>query len=260
MSEGPWADDFSYTYYRRLLNAVREYWTPHLFRDAPRALEGMAPALFLRHDVDVSLERAVRMARVEHEQGVPTTYMVMNRAVLYSIASPAARSALAEIASLGHEIGLHYDYPDADRHAQGAPAEALTESIEAACSELENATGAPVHSLSFHRPVAAVIRGPLRVAGRINAYAAGLMGRYISDSKGNWREGEPLPAITRPSVRVFQVLTHPIWWGELHRNATGRIGDFFAEASADLDPAARMQLASDLRVTLPGVTHPSYDA
>jgi hypothetical protein len=88
MSEGPWADDFSYTYYRRLLNAVREYWTPHLFRDAPHALEGMAPALFLRHDVDVSLERAVRMARVEHEQGVPTKYMVMNRAVLYSIASP----------------------------------------------------------------------------------------------------------------------------------------------------------------------------
>jgi hypothetical protein len=61
-----------------------------------------------------------------------------------------------------------------------------------------------------------VLRGPLKLAGVVNAYAAELMGWYVSDSKARWREGDPLATLDRPKGKVLQVLIHPIWWGPGH--------------------------------------------
>ena len=255
MASGPWAADFSDAYFRRLLAAIRSAWRPRLFCNAAAVLRLPEKSLFLRHDVDVSPERALAMAAIEHEEGVASTYMVMNRARLYSLRTSESVRVLRQIAGLGHEIGLHFDYPDPYRTSQGVQPERLDAEIQAACAELEEALGAPVASLSFHRPVPSVIRGPLMIAGRVNAYAAELMDRYISDSKGSWREGEPLPVIQEATtVRTLQVLIHPIWWGERHRTAQERLDDFSEERALQLGPAARPQIDADLAASLPGVT------
>jgi len=65
------------------------------------------------------------------------------------------------------------------------------------------------------------------IDGRVNAYAKELMIWYLSDSKGYWREGEPLPKLFRPSKPLLQLLIHPIWWGDEHMLPEDRLQEFF---------------------------------
>jgi hypothetical protein len=50
--------------------------------------------LFLRHDIDLSLEDAVAMAELEHAHGIKATYLLMTRSIFYNLASPAGLAAV----------------------------------------------------------------------------------------------------------------------------------------------------------------------
>lgn len=242
-----WAADFSYAYLRRLLRTAQAYFDVHPVAEAPAALAaGGRPKLIRRNDVDVSLERALRLAELEHELRVRATYMVMTNSPLYDVDAPRSRAILARLLALGHEIGLHFDFADPAQRGAGATVEAVEPAIRAACARLEVACGQPVRSLSFHRPLPRFLRGPLRVAGRVNAYARELMDWYLSDSGGRWRQGEPLPMLERPTRPTLQLLTHPIWWGTTHQAPADRLDEFFAEATAGLSPAERARYDTTL--------------
>mgnify|MGYP001098873819 CR=1 FL=1 len=219
-----WDLDFSHDLLKTLVDAVRRERRLELLGDAERALASGDAVAFLRHDVDVSLARARVMADLEREWGVRSTYHVMWRSPFYDPASAAGRADLAAIAAAGHEVGLHFFAPE----GAGAPVE-LEAAIRAECERLEDLLGTPVRSLSFHIPPPSMMRGPLRVAGRINAYAAELFEWYLSDSAGRWREGDPRESLTRPRSRVLQLLVHPIWWGEQHARPADRLGEWVDE-------------------------------
>jgi hypothetical protein len=233
-----WAADFSYDYFRRLLRTALAHFDVHSVAEAPQAiLAATRPVLLLRNDVDVSLERALRLAEVEAELGARATYMVMTNSPLYDLDAPESRAVLARLIGLGHEVGLHFDFEHPAQRDAGASAADVEPAIVAACARLEAACGQPVRSLSFHRPLPQFLRGPSLVAGRVNAYARELMDWYLSDSGGRWRQGEPLPMLERPARPVLQLLTHPIWWGEQHQAPPDRLDAFFAAATAGLSPA-----------------------
>jgi len=59
--------------------------------------------IILRHDVDRIPENALRLAKLEHELGIGSTYYF--RAVQESW----NENIIREIASIGHEIGYHYE-------------------------------------------------------------------------------------------------------------------------------------------------------
>jgi len=62
--------------------------------------------LILRHDVDRKPNRAVKMAKLEQEFGINSTYYFrFNRKVFQP-------DLIKEIASMGHEIGYHYETLD----------------------------------------------------------------------------------------------------------------------------------------------------
>src|SRR5688572_19028064 len=63
----------------------------------------------LRHDVDVSVEYALAMARIEAEAGVRATYFLMLRSPAYNLLGRHASLAVREMAALGHDIGVHFD-------------------------------------------------------------------------------------------------------------------------------------------------------
>src|SRR5947207_13599248 len=148
-----WGADFSYSYLKKLLEVIRSDFQPQLLGNAvrPGRPTDKRPA-FLRHDVDVDLGKALRMAEIEHEHGVPATYMIMNASLMYSLRDGSVRRALRELQSLGHEVGLHFDCPEELRQQEGDVSQ-LQGKIEAACSELEECIAVPVKSLSFHRPI-----------------------------------------------------------------------------------------------------------
>ena len=198
--------------------------------DAPQIINSTGkPKVILRHDIDINLNKAVRLAAIDMESGVRACYMIMVNSPLYIVEGPEARSRLKQIARMGHEIALHFDFDRRDENTGKLPMEIVEDLIRKSCRRLEDASGVAVRSISFHRPMPEFLGGPLIVAGRVNAYAKELMAWYLSDSKGAWREGEPLPKLFNPAGPLLQLLTHPIWWGETHQAAQDRLQVFYDE-------------------------------
>jgi hypothetical protein len=248
-----WGADFSYSYFRKLLEILQSDFEPQLLGDAVRLDSPTDKKLaFVRHDVDVDLSKALRMAEIEREHSVPASYMIMNASLMYSLRDPSSKRTLREIQSLGHEVGLHFDCPEELRHEKGELSQ-LEDKIESACSELEECIGTPVKSLSFHRPIPWLLRGPLLIGSRVNAYAKELMEWYLSDSKGSWREGEPLPKLRHPQGNRLQLLTHPIWWSDTHLTPAERLDEFVKEKTRGLTRSQAAEFDAALTFTLPGV-------
>lgn len=166
------------------------------------------PHLILRHDVDVSLEHALAMARCEADLSLRSTYFVLLRSPLYNPMDGRSEAILREIQALGHAVGLHFDatlYPDAD---------ILSSAVEKECAILESLIDAPVSVVSFHRPARHLFDYKDTLGGRIHAYQPRYfteMG-YCSDSRGAWYHGAPLDHPVIAAKKAMQLVTHPIWW------------------------------------------------
>ena len=98
--------DFSYTGYARLLSLLRQ----HDYETVDyHNYEGYSRCVILHHDIDTDLTQAVRLAELEAEAGVRSTYFVLLRTDFYNPASSESLEQLHRIQALGHEIGLHFD-------------------------------------------------------------------------------------------------------------------------------------------------------
>ena len=217
--------DFSPAAYRALLDALSGLgYTPASFTDG--AVEGRR--IILRHDVDVSLERAASIAQIERNAGWTATYYVMVSTDLYNLGSAAERAHLARIASAGHEIGLHFDVTvlgDVGR-------DALEAAARAECDWLASVTGKAVTSLSFHRPAPFLQGMEGNFAGLPHSYQPRFFTAidYCSDSGGSWRNGHPLDRDAIANGQPMQLLTHPIWWtGEAYENVDSKLEEMLAE-------------------------------
>jgi hypothetical protein len=228
-----WSRDFSYAYFETLLKAILDNFECHRIFEAPQVLVRASnkPAIFLRHDVDIDLMRALRMARIEHGFGIRATYMVIVDSPLYRVEEANSKAVLNELESLGHEVALHFV---AERSDGQSPSILLEPQIQAACERLEGVKGTEVCSVSFHRPRPEFLRGDLTIAGRVNAYSQRLMPWYLSDSRGCWRDGEPLPKLRNPSGPLLQLLMHPIWWGDETLAPGDRLERFFLSATGGM--------------------------
>jgi len=213
-----WSADWSYAYLRALMQRIGARYRFARLEHAPAELAANAKVAFVRHDVDMCLERACALAKLEAEWGVVATYHVMSSSPFYDLGSPSSRAALDTIRAHGHEIGMHY-HPPVDGELD--PEHAV---LDRACARFEQVTGIDVRSVSFHMPASTMIGGPLLVSGRVNAYAAPLLAWYLSDSQGRWREGEPAVSIERPRADHLQILVHPLWWGEHNEVPVQRLG------------------------------------
>jgi hypothetical protein len=175
---------FDLGHYREILEAARTGgYRFRLFGDPPERGD-----LFLRHDVDLSLEAALLMAEVEAELGVATTYLLMTESVFYNLASHEGVAAIARLRELGHAVGLHAVYPRV---------------------ELD---GRFDRVLSWHNPDPATMSEP--VEGAINVYAEPYFSpeTYRSDSNQRWRAGCPHEGLQAGAFPWLQVLVHPEIW------------------------------------------------
>ena len=227
-----WASDFSYSYFKQILQTILSKFKLHLLSQAPYILEEHDTRrrhLVLRHDVDVSLKRAFTMAEIERKFKINATYMVMTESSLYRIDNDYSCEILCKMTKMGHEIGLHID-----PHLYGN--KFSEKEINSACEELEAITGSPVLSVSFHRPPQRFMGGALKVANRVNAYAVKLLQGYRSDSRGYWKDGAPLLWLREFNEFLCQLLIHPIWWGDEHMSREERVQAFVFEESRGKPP------------------------
>jgi hypothetical protein len=153
------------------------------FGDAPERGE-----IYLRHDVDLSLDAALRMAEVEAEHDVVTTYLLMTQSVFYNLASSEGDAALARLRELGHAVGLHAVYPNV----------ALDDRFD------------PV--VSWHNPESEYMS--TSIPGATNVYAEPFFDppTYRSDSNQHWRAGCPHEELRGGGFPWLQILVHPEIW------------------------------------------------
>ncbi len=144
--------------------------------------------LFLRHDVDLSLDAALRMAELEAEVGARATYFLMTESVFYNLASPEGVAAIARLRELGHRVGLHAVYPNA----------VLDERFEAV--------------VAWHNPDPAYMT--TAVPGAINVMGERYFDphTYRSDSNHRWRSGDPREELRGGGFAWLQLLVHPEIW------------------------------------------------
>lgn len=221
-------DDFTPAAYRALLAALLE--RGYEIRDYADADPGKRH-LILRHDIDMSLEAALPIAEIEKGLGLKAHYFVLLRTEMYNLFSEAARRVLRQLRELGHEIGLHLD---ASLYASD-PA-ALQQAAAEECVALEAATGAPVRTISFHRPLKALLGYAEALAGRPHAYQPRFFTQmgYCSDSRGAWHHGHPLDHAAVREGRALQLLTHPIWWTQ-ESGIVAKLDRFLRERAALLN-------------------------
>ena len=202
---------------------------------SPVKLGAINPArrdMFLRHDVDLCIERALQIARREAEMGVFSTFYFLISTRFYNLASSRGRQVLSEIAELGHDIGLHFDVTQYDGSIDEIEERAVEE-----CALLERLSGIQTSSLSFHRPARELLNRSGTYAGRRHTYEPAFFSdiAYVSDSNGGWHHGHPTDHAAVADGTAIQLLTHPIWWCAMPATDTvGVVQAFYEERTSGL--------------------------
>lgn len=205
---------FSRTGYRDVLSRLSELGYVFItMAGAPKAPTDRRTAI-LRHDVDLSLECALEMARLEAEIGVRSSYFILPHNDFYNPFSPGGRRMVSAIVGLGHEVGLHWDsslYPKESQRLRVA--------FQADLERLAEIAGRTVVSASQHVPIDTPLADVSDMV-EVEAYSSRLAARYVyvSDSAMRWRQHTPLSLAATGKDMHF--LAHPIWWmaeGSDHR-------------------------------------------
>jgi hypothetical protein len=175
---------FDLAHYRELLEAAKAGgYRFASFDRVPRRGD-----VYLRHDVDLSLEAALAVARAEHELGVRATYFLMTESVFYNLLSPVGERSMRRLREWGHGIGLHAVYPRLE----------LDDRFD--------------RVLAWHNPDPEYMSEP--VDGVVNVMEPPYFDpkHYRSDSNQRWRHGCPHEQLARGEFEWLQLLTHPEIW------------------------------------------------
>lgn len=186
----------------------------------------------LRHDIDLSIAKALRMAEYEASRPsqVQSTYFVLLKTDFYNPASRNSVSMLRKISSMGHEIGLHFD----EAAYSGLDFESCSLAVKNEVRILENILEIPIRVVSMHRPSQFFLESNYKFKGLINAYDRVFFKdyKYISDSRRKWRE-DPVAAIESGKYCNFHFLIHPIWYDSHEVSTQDILGKFISYASEE---------------------------
>jgi hypothetical protein len=161
--------------------------------------------------VDFSIHRAYKLALIEHELGVKSTYFVHLHNEYYNLLEKEIAELVYKIKGLGHQIGLHFDthfYAIQNEHE-------LAQKIDTEKKVLKFFFDIDVKAFSFHNTTPFTMSCQnWEYAGLINTYAKFFQQNveYCSDSNGYWRFKRLMNVLETSDSKKLQVLTHPEWW------------------------------------------------
>ena len=164
---------------------------------------------FFRHDVDISLKKAVEMAEFENKNGIKSTYYILLSSPYYNALEAENLQRIRTLRELGMGIGLHYDNSIKLQDANQCCSEIIIQlgMLQHHIGELEE------KSVTFHKPLRGVdINGEtVNLLNLSNIYSPNFDRRfkYISDSGHNWREN---PYDIIDTNNMVHINTHPEWY------------------------------------------------
>jgi len=197
---------FTLEHYRNILETALE--AGYVFRGFHEPIySSEGKSIYLRHDIDICLEEATEIARLEAVTGVRSTYFILINSPLYNLLDESSLMLLRNIQNKGHWIGLHIDtglFPQQDN-----------EMIERYISNIANFYSSMIRLVpvvSFHRPGENLLG--INFQKFVSTYSHQFFKdiKYVSDSRGMWREGCPCQILKNRVYPSLQMLVHPIWW------------------------------------------------
>ena len=165
-----------------------------------------ARCIYLRHDVDFDIFNVLKIAQIENEKGVASTWFFQPNNDFYNILSSQSLKIIRKTHDMKNRIGLHIDA------SSYATLRELIEEINVLYDFYKRYI--PIENIiSFHRPAAFLLDNTL-LPGFIGTYEDRFFRdiAYISDSARRkfWEEEHLQTALK--SGKSLQLLTHPIWW------------------------------------------------
>lgn len=227
---------FTYENYRTILSELLD--RGYAFTTYGGRLEERE--VLLRHDLDLSLGHAVRMAEIESELGITATYLPLLTSPAYNVFHSTARDYLDRIQSLDHDIGLHFS-----THEYWSDNPGLKVLEDRVCNEreiLQRGVERDIKVVSFHIPPNWVLRK------QFDRFTSTYEKRFFTDipyrgdSNQRWRETQPF-ADGYPDR--MQILVHPGLWGEDDAPFEQRIQSVQTERTGYLAEFNRRQFIDD---------------
>tara|TARA_B110000971_G_C20005568_1_gene498953 strand:- start:1183 stop:1869 length:687 start_codon:yes stop_codon:yes gene_type:complete len=174
--------------------------------------------LFIRHDIDFSIEYAYRLALCESRLKIYSSFFFMMSTNFYNLLSSHNQKLVKEISSMGHKVSIHFD-PTAYKNLKYFKYEK---------NVFENIFGEKVDIVSIHRPGIFLKSNNIKLSGISQTYQDVFFKKmkYISDS--NCRD--VFPQITKfleePRKFGLHLLIHPIWWMDMGSNPSKTINNW----------------------------------
>lgn len=199
--------DYTYSSYENLIETlICNGYKPIRFCDVSDEIR--QPAI-LRHDVDVDLQKAEKMADLENRIGIRSTYFVLLSSEYYNIFSSKNMKSIQNILNCEHEIGLHFDIAT---YKNDLSLVDLMEKIGCEKSLMEKNFGIEIKSLSWHIPRKDLLGKHLEFldelgGGVLNAYDPYFYNgfKYVSDSMMRWRN-HYLNTLKKKSIISYRYL------------------------------------------------------
>jgi hypothetical protein len=170
--------------------------------------------IYLRHDVDYSLEMALKLAEANAELGIQGTFCVLLRSQVYNLLSQPSIDAATRIHDLGQNIGLHVPLSSMllrdDDYSVEAKLRADFEFLREEVPVLS-----PVYS--WHNPTPETLERYLpypRKAGLVNTYSSQFFRDipYYSDSNLRHSVEAFKRFVADGEVEAMQIVFHPLYW------------------------------------------------
>lgn len=201
---------FDYKSYGHLLELMSSQNKNLCFSDFPLKTE-IERYFILRHDVDFSPEAALAMAKFEASLGIKATYFLLLNSPHYNLLSKDYADFPSKLIALGHDVGLHYDWVAYIALIDKDPIETIRFQLKI----LSKLTRTKIKSISMHNP-SCFDSDPFRNFKEVlNAYDDKFFKKieYFSDSCGMWRKNTIKTFSQNEIPPKFQLLIHPIFWG-----------------------------------------------
>lgn len=192
--------------------------------------------IILRHDLDFDLNFAIKLAQIEHQKNVKSTYFIMLHHPLYNIWTKSNQLILKKIINLGHTIGLHFDL--AFYNSKINNQKLLNFYIEEELSFLSKITNSKIYFVSFHQPQAEILQNQIYLKDRFESvynkiYFIDI--KYISDSTGRWCEASINKFLQESKFDKIQFLSHPALWLTKQKKLKARLEKILFERKSRMD-------------------------
>lgn len=205
-------NEFTESRYRELIRLARENYRFVSYD----CYKQPGKQVIWRHDIDLSVHRAVALARIEAEEGVKSTFFIHFHSLFYNLLEADVTKLVFEIIDMGHDIGLHFDpgYYEAQPSGLSVPVE---ERLSQERDWLQSITGRVIKTFSLHNPDIGLWQETLgleKISGLVNASSLFIREHYeyCSDSNGYWRFKSLGDVLQSAQSERLHILTHPEWW------------------------------------------------